>query len=143
MNMKIYITGLILSLLCLSTTCEKGDDDLHKIIKFVNQTDKELYVQTSGSYPDTTFVNGEFPNPLLSDLNRILPNETNTMALAARYSFEEKFSYSYDTLMIFVFDAAVLETNPWETVQQDYKVLKRYELSFDDLQRMNWTITYP
>jgi len=31
------------------------------------------------------------------------------------------------TLMVFVFDAAVIETVPWSTVVHDYLVLKRYE----------------
>jgi hypothetical protein len=29
--------------------------------------------------------------------------------------------------MVFVFDAAVIETVPWSTVVHDYLVLKRYE----------------
>jgi len=61
----------------------------------------------------------------------------------ARYSYEEKFKYSYGTLMIFILDSQVLKTTPWEKVQQDYLVLKRYDLGLEDLKRMNWTITYP
>ena len=142
--MKILIYFLIISLLCLGSTCKKDDEnDYHKIIKFINNSNMELYVQQSGGYPDTTFARGEFPNPILSELNRILPNETNTMALEARYSYEEKFKYSYDTLMIFILNSQVLKTTPWEKVQQDYLVLKRYDLGLEDLKRMNWTITYP
>lgn len=142
--MKTLNYFLVISLLCLSSTCKKNDEnDYHKIIKYINNSNMELYVHVSGSYPDTTFARGEFPNPIVSELNRILPHETNTMALAARYGFEEEFKYSYDTLMIFVFDGQVLKTTPWETVQQDYIVLKRYDLSLEDIKRMNWTITYP
>jgi hypothetical protein len=48
-----------------------------------------------------------------------------------------------DTLMIFIFDAEVIETEEWSDVVHSYKVLKRYDLSLADLKRMNWTITYP
>lgn len=142
--MKTLNYFLVISLICLSSTCKKDDEnDYHKIIKFINNTNMELFVHQSVGYPDTTFARGEFPNPIVSEINRILPNETNTRALEARYSYEEKFKYSYDTLMIFVFDGQVLKTTPWETVQQDYLVLKRYDLSLEDLKQNNWTITYP
>jgi len=39
-------------------------------------------------------------------------------------------------------DANTLETTSWDTIKLNYKVLKRYDLSFQDLEKMNWTITY-
>jgi len=46
-------------------------------------------------------------------------------------------------MMVYVFDAHVIETTAWDSVKANYLVLKRYDLSLDDLKRMNWTITYP
>jgi hypothetical protein len=48
-----------------------------------------------------------------------------------------------DTLSIYVFDTDTLNTYDWVKVKVGYKVLKRYDLSLDDLKQMNWTITYP
>lgn len=48
-----------------------------------------------------------------------------------------------DTLSIYVFDADTLTIYNWSQVKEGYKVLKRYDLSIDDLHQMNWTITYP
>jgi hypothetical protein len=48
-----------------------------------------------------------------------------------------------DTLSVFIFDAQVLENTPWDTVKAKYIILKRYDLSLDDLNKLNWTITYP
>ena len=45
--------------------------------------------------------------------------------------------------MYFIYDACILETTPWDTIKAKYIVLKRYDLSLQDLQQMNWTITYP
>ena len=45
--------------------------------------------------------------------------------------------------MIYIFDAGVLESTPWSTVVNDYMVLKRFDLSLQNLQKMDWTITYP
>lgn len=50
---------------------------------------------------------------------------------------------SSDTLMVYVFDAETLEITPWDTVKANYMVLKRYDLSLEDLKKSDFTITYP
>jgi hypothetical protein len=45
--------------------------------------------------------------------------------------------------MVFVFNAGLLETIPWDTIKANYLVMKRYDLSLPDLEEMDWTITYP
>lgn len=50
---------------------------------------------------------------------------------------------SSDTLSVFFFDADTLHAYAWEEIQQDYKILARYDLSIEDLKRMDFTITYP
>ena len=45
-----------------------------------------------------------------------------------------------DTLMVFVFDARLLETNPSHV---EDALLVRYDLSLYDLRRLNWTLAYP
>ena len=52
----------------------------------------------------------------------------------------ENFS---DTVYVYVFDAAVVDNTSWDIVAKDYLVLKRYDLSLEDLQRLNWQVTYP
>ena len=45
-----------------------------------------------------------------------------------------------DTLMIFVYDANMLET----TKKYNYDaVLQRIDVTLDDLRKSNWLITYP
>lgn len=46
-------------------------------------------------------------------------------------------------IMYFIYDANTLETVPWDMVVKNYLILKRYDLSLEDLQGMDWTITYP
>jgi len=48
-----------------------------------------------------------------------------------------------DTVFVYVFNAATVERNPWSVIARDYLVLQRYDLTLEDLQRLNWRITYP
>ncbi|MDR0437616.1 MAG: hypothetical protein LBH22_04860 [Bacteroidales bacterium] len=72
--------------------------------------------------------------------------QNNTRALNNRDCIENTFNRSdgfLDTLYLFVFDAAVIENTSWDIVVRDQLFLKRYHLTLEDLQRLNWRITYP
>ena len=145
--MKTSIITIILAILLLANTCNKGDENCHKTIVFNNQTDNALYVRGSFDYPDTLAISSD-ANPILDpNFSKVGANETNENVLWRRDCFETVFingtTIPSDTLMVYVFDANVLETTPWETVISDNLILKRYDLSLDDLKNMDWTINYP
>lgn len=48
-----------------------------------------------------------------------------------------------DTLSLYFFHPDTLNTYNWSTIRSQYKVLKRYDLSIQDLQLRNFTISYP
>ena len=48
-----------------------------------------------------------------------------------------------DTLSIFIFHSDTLNKYPWEEVREGYKVLIRYDLSAEDLKKLDDVITYP
>ena len=48
-----------------------------------------------------------------------------------------------DTLSVFILDPVVLENRAWEDVRDNYRVLKRYDLSITDLERLEFRVTYP
>ncbi len=43
----------------------------------------------------------------------------------------------------FIFEKQTVIEQPWDTIVANNMILKRYDLSLDDLERMDWTITYP
>lgn len=125
--------------------CGDKENNCHKTITFKNETTGTLYVTSSYQYPDTSTFSG-VPNPVLDpNFTKVLPNETNTQVLWGRDCIELAFKdlIPYDTLMVYVFDSEVLESTSWETVKANYLILKRYDLSLQDLKNTNWTITYP
>ncbi len=48
-----------------------------------------------------------------------------------------------DTLLFFVFSPDTLNKYSWDEIREGYKIIKRYDLRIEDLESMNWTITYP
>ncbi len=143
--MKMNLFMLIIALIFFNQSCDDKGEDCHKTITFKNETADTLYVVGSTFYPDTSIYAG-IPNPVLDpNFTRVLPNESNSRALWDRDCLELSFKdlIPSDTMMVYVFDAHVIETTAWDSVKVNYLVLKRYDLSLDDLKRMNWTITYP
>jgi hypothetical protein len=46
-------------------------------------------------------------------------------------------------LIIFIFDAAIVDTTPWETIKKNYLILKRYDLTLKELDSLNFKVIYP
>ncbi len=90
-------------------------------------------------YPDTLL-----PNDNIGYYSKRIPSmkdyyhETVFDSKEIRDEFGEK-----DSLMFFVFSVDTLNKYSWEEIREDYKILKRYDLSISDLDSLNWTITYP
>ena len=135
---KILI--VILYSILLSATCCKDDENCHDSIFIVNNSDKAIYFDYSNRYPDTLTL---YPNPALDPSYFKIDSHSSKNDIT-RDCFEDQIKLNKNGIIMYYFyDAHTLETIPWDTVAKKYLVLKRYDLSLADLQRMNWTITYP
>ena len=133
---------LLGSVVILSATCRKDSDDCHHNVHVVNKSSRPVYAIFSASYPDTSIHD---PNPALSPEGyKVGVNEQKSI-FSNRDCVEDYFKYIIhsDTLILFVFDENVLETNSWETVKQNNLVLKRYYLNLSELRSRNFTIEFP
>ncbi len=144
---KMQILYLFFTLLLLGSTCNKENEECHRNITIVNTSENSIYVWGDTYYPDTTYF-GHYSGLTENAYHyKISAKSSSDRPLQNRDCWETVFSYGVqipsDTLMIFIFDAEVLETEEWSNVVHSYKVLKRYDLSLADLKRMNWTIIYP
>jgi hypothetical protein len=129
---------LILScLLIVNSSCHK-DEELR--LRVNNVSDKAIYVSWTIDYPDTSLIHTVNPtyNPQIKKVEAH-GVQKDYYGAPSKGLFNDKV----DTLSVFVFDAQVLETTPWDTVKANYLVLKRFDLSLDDLNKLNWIITYP
>ena len=85
-------------------------------------------------YPDTSITLKYKPYPLESFLSTNIDSD----------NWEEEIEFlPKDTLSIFIFSTDTLNKYSWEEVWRDYKILKRYDLSYEDCVRLNFIVPYP
>ena len=142
--MKLLIK-IALMCSCTLLSCKYTEDEFHHYtITFYNNSDQWVYVDWSNRYQArlSTPMNGVLYSP---DVYKVAPHSYNTSALEIRGYWENKLvsdpKYGFmDTLMIFVYDANLLET----TRKSNYEpVLQRIDVTLEDLRKSNWVISYP
>ncbi len=129
-------------LLCTANTCNK--EDCRKKIIFVNNSSKDIYIEGGvNMYPDTLNFNLWFPNPNRNpQYYRVKSGESNNNIAGMRKRDCPEKMVEQGRVFIYVFDAEVLETIPWDTIGKYYMVLQTYHPSIEDMESSNWTITY-
>lgn len=138
MNILKLTLAVFLQLILMSSSCKRDSGYYDFRLKLLNKSDNAVYTCFYQSYPDTVLGSH---NPFSSD-SRVEPNETFTLGRGGSWesAFKEDISQK---LMIYVFDADVVENTPWDTIKANYLVLKRYDLTLQDIEEMDWTICYP
>jgi hypothetical protein len=117
----------------------------------VNKKNEITLVNTSGNSIGYYFaLGGKFGNAYP---DTILPAYTDYVGkeLKSNKTFHYLFgggkealikALPKDTLSVYIFSTDTLSKYTWDEVRSNYKVLKRYDLSLQDLNELNWTITY-
>ena len=91
-------------------------------------------------YPDTLITN--FQNRVYFE-NYLPFSERNEIISVASWRETYKNKASQDTLYLFIFASDTLAKYSWEEIRKGYKVLARYDLSLEDLERLNFELSYP
>ena len=143
--MKKLITIVIMCCCTLLSCRYLEEDDLHHYtVTFYNNSDQWVYIYGSNQYyvRNSTPKHNVFHSP---DIYKVAPHSYNKRALEIRGYWEDylvsipKYELM-DTLMIFVYDANMLET----TKKYNYEaVLQRIDVTLEDLRKSNWVISYP
>ncbi len=88
-------------------------------------------------YPDTNLPTNK------PSLRKVLPSDYFVEFLRS----PDKTSYfdhlQADTLSVFIIDNAIYENEPWDSIRINYHILKRFDLSIEDIKDSNYIITYP
>jgi hypothetical protein len=117
-----------------SSSCR--DNPAYKAIYIKNNSDKTVYYGVSFDYPDTSLLKiNQFPGKNGNISHKIKSGEQSFL-LAAEFAYNP-------TMQLFIFDADVIENEPKDSIVAHYKVLKRYQFTESDIEKVNWTITYP
>ncbi len=135
---KISITIICISFIQSCNKINKFDNH----IKVNNNYDKSVYYSIVHSYPDTSLYGRGTGPRVYAFQYKVGASSSNRFNIKS--SWENLFSeLPQDTLMVFIFDANILELRGWEYAQKNYQILQRYDLSIEDLNRIDFNITYP
>lgn len=133
---------MVLSFVFMANSCNKEDENHHNTIEVINSSGKAIYTYFSSAYPDTLGYVGGVPSP--PSIYKVEPHEINRTALWRRSFWEAIFrdgrQIPSDTLMVYIYDAELLDTH---AVHVTDAIIQRYDLSLQDLQHVNWMLTYP
>lgn len=132
----MFLTFVILT--SYSVLGSSGCDDVlgfDSRLKIVNLSLKRIHFDGGYTYPDTSIA-------LILHGEEVAPNSQQVFGIQGKW--EERFKdLPADTLMIFIFDVDTLTLVPWNRVRSEYKILKRYDLSLQDLKDRDWKVIYP
>ncbi|MCB9292373.1 MAG: hypothetical protein H6559_04465 [Lewinellaceae bacterium] len=45
--------------------------------------------------------------------------------------------------MLYLFSRDTIGQVPWQRIRDEYLVLRRYDLTLEDLEALDWTVEYP
>ncbi len=123
--------------------CEKIAMDIRYAVTLENNADHSIgcCFALGGKfftlYPDTT----------LPQTGRYIPKEIRPNSRFYKDSglkWKEVYAQlAQDTMSVFIFHTDTLNKYPWEKIRDDYMILKRYDLSLEDLERCDYLLTYP
>lgn len=136
--MKTLTFSLIAIIMLAASRCLVED---FYVITVRNDLGKSVFFFETGLPEDS-----QYPDTLLPavkpDLAEIKSNER--FRIYSRTKWEDVFSsLRSDTLSVYFFDSDTLNKYDWSKIREGYKVLKRYDLSLQDLERLNYLVTYP
>jgi hypothetical protein len=135
--MKRFVAILLCSLFLLSC-------DFFVSILFDNRSSREIrFLFERGEaynntlYPDTTLSpseHGLVVNKYKSDMWTIFgPSD-----IKGAYNYADA-----DTICFFVIDNDTITKYGWEDVRTNYRILVRYDISLNDMERLRSTVVYP
>lgn len=127
------MSNLIITLLIFcSVSCEKLVDHVYSI-KIQNNSNDTVQFYASYNYPDTSM------DAIKPRLKMAYPK--NFTYLDSKKDWKDVLPK--DTILIYILNKDTVDAYSWDVIRTKNKILKRYCLSLQDLEKQNWTVTYP
>lgn len=132
---KLSVVFVLLT--CCSGTCKKNPfvERVYSIL-VTNNSDSYASALLSYQYPDTTIPDS------YNRLGGVPPRDFSYFD--SREPWKEVFKdLPKDTLSVFYFSLDTIQAYDWQTIRNEYKILKRVDVSLQDLENNNYTVNYP
>ncbi|MCA1763808.1 MAG: hypothetical protein LC664_12570 [Flavobacteriales bacterium] len=140
--MRVIAFILLLFVLVISTGCPENFDEPDSTVVLKNTSNMDIvHLMESRLVADTALP---LPTPFPGEgniANSIIPADSSR-AYTDSYiqGFEENPN---KVLMIWFFSRDSVEQLSWDSIVTNYQILRRYDLTLNDLEAMNWTAEYP
>ncbi len=134
-----FLTLSVIAVCCMGSTCKKNKSNCHRYYTVKNNSNKAIYFIWN---IDSALSSLNFPPGASSAEYKCEANTQKSDSYPG--CIEDVINNCSNKLMyVFIFDAQIIETIPWDTVKQNYMLLKRYSLTKAQLDSANWIINYP
>lgn len=135
--MKQFVVIFLILTICIASTCNKNPFAKTVYSIFIqNESEKPILFLVSEDYPDTSIPDSR------TELVGVTAGGRTPYDFHVRNWSEVFDRLPQDTLSIFIFSGDTLANNTWQDIRTGYKILKRYDLSQQDIKNMN-PIVYP
>lgn len=123
---------VLLFLVGILTTACPGDGGIYKEVRLdiYNHSDKDVYFQIRGKDPIY------YSSP---------PSKSRLILSNSFHTGKDEFKallQNGNKMYIWLFDKKVIDSIPWKEVIEKDLYLIRYDLTLEDLEEMDWKITY-
>lgn len=127
--------------LLISISCQEYSEDF--FIIFENDSDKTICVYADVSYPVDSL---RAIRAMVANSYEIPPRSQNTMTwgVGKWQSWYSSFDLSDRGYVSFtILDSEVMKSNNVESIQENYNILARYDLTKEDFDKLKLKLTYP
>ena len=139
---QIRMSILLIATCMLLCACPDNNESEHRYITILNQSDKAIVWQPQ------MIRNGETNEQF--DCRKILGGLINRDSLY-KFNYDDRentweVGLNNHYLQIIVMEAETFDKyidEPCDTIRKYVPVLHTYQLTFEDLQQMNWMVVYP
>lgn len=114
--------------------------------------DSVITIRNNSSGDVLHFLEYRAPVDTALPLNSIFPSSENIPITIINANSERDYKDSYiqgfkdnpdKVLMIYLFSRDTIEQVSWDRIVDEYLILKRYDVTLEDLEAMEWKVEYP
>lgn len=131
----------IVILICAANSCDPNEDGhWDGRLTIVNNSNDTIISFLQYNFPDTILLDENAP-----ELNNIIitPNSLGKHYSSIKWEDHISSLNTHKTILIFINSYDTIRKYSWTQIQDDYNILRRYDLTIDSLQKLDWIITYP
>lgn len=136
MKKQLIILILVISLFIIDSCKDFHPFDRSSRFWVQNDSRKLIFFLVSYNYPDTIIPD------TYDEISNVPAWDKSPYDKKGKWKkiFEE---LPADKLSIFIFESDSIEKYDWDEIRSKYIIAKRYDLSYDDMEKNDWIVTYP